>query len=179
MVDYYIPSWNEIEEGIFYIGESLVKNYYIPDVIVAVLTGGVIPAKLLSDLLDIKNIRYIEIKFYRNVGKTENKPVIKSVYTDSLEGKNVLVVDDVSDTGETLEAVSNVITMFNPTKIMTATLYLKPWSKRIPDFYYKQIDKWIVFPWDKWDVVRENRDIQIENKDRFLNLYHELARIKK
>ncbi|BDB98856.1 MAG: phosphoribosyltransferase [Saccharolobus sp.] len=179
MVEYYVPSWEEIEDAIFYIGESLVKNNYIPDVIIAILTGGMIPAKLLSDLLDIKVIRYIDIKFYRSVGKTESKPVIRSVYTDSLEGKKVLIVDDVADTGETLEAVSNVITMFSPLKVMTATLYLKPWSKRIPDFYYKQIDKWIIFPWDKWDVVREYKDAPVDKKERFFNLYREVLKLRR
>ncbi len=113
------------------------------------------------------------------MGKTESRPVIRSVYTDSLEGKKVLVIDDVADTGETLEAVSNVITMFNPAKVMTATLYLKPWSKRVPDFYYKQIDKWIIFPWDKWDVVRENNDVPVNKKERFFDLYNQLLKIRK
>lgn len=179
MTEYYIPSWDEIEDAVFHIGEALVKNNYIPDVIVAVLTGGIIPAKLLSDLLDIKTIRYIEIKFYRSVGMTVNKPVIRSVYTDSLEGKKVLIVDDVSDTGETLESVSNILTMFNPSKILSATLYLKTWSKRIPDFYYKQVDKWIIFPWDKWDVVREYKDVPVSKKERFFNLYNELLKLRK
>ncbi|QGA53562.1 phosphoribosyltransferase [Sulfolobus sp. E5-1-F] len=179
MVEYHIPSWDEIEDAVFSIGEALVKSNYIPDVLVAVLTGGIVPAKLLSDLLDLKVIRYIDIKFYRSVGKTESKPVIRSVYTDSLEGKKVLVVDDVADTGETLEAVSNVITMFNPAKVMTATLYLKPWSKRFPDFYYKQIDKWIIFPWDKWDVVRENKDVPVSKKEKFFELYKQLLKIRK
>ncbi len=69
MVEYHIPSWDEIEDAVFSIGEALVKNNYIPDVLVAVLTGGIVPAKLLSDLLDLKVIRYIDIKFYRSVGK--------------------------------------------------------------------------------------------------------------
>ncbi|ARM75104.1 phosphoribosyltransferase [Acidianus manzaensis] len=170
MVDYYIPSWDDIEDNIFDIAEKIIKDNFYPDVIVAILTGGVIPAKLFSDLLGIKNIRYIEIKFYRGVGRTNSKPTIKAVYVNDIENKNVLIVDDVADSGETLDAVSNIITMFNPKVIKTATIYIKPWSKRIPDYYSKSVDKWIIFPWDKWDVVRENSDAPVKNKERFLKL---------
>lgn len=170
MPEYYIPSWDDIEENIFDIAEKIIKDDFYPDAIVAILTGGVIPAKLISDLLGIKNIKYIEIKFYRAVGRTDVKPTIKAVYVNDLENKNVLVIDDVADSGETLDAVTNIITMFNPKKIKTATIYIKPWSKRIPDYYSKSIDKWIIFPWDKWEVVRENKEAPVKNKERFLKL---------
>ncbi|MCI2414762.1 MAG: phosphoribosyltransferase [Candidatus Aramenus sp.] len=171
MVEYYVPTWDEIEDDILNIAEKLAMDRFYPDVIVAILTGGVIPAKLFSDVLGVKNIKYIDIKFYRSVGKTESKPVIKAVYVNELDNKNVLVVDDVSDTGETLEAVSNVITMFNPAKVRTATIYVKPWSRKRPDYYSKEIDKWIIFPWDKWEVVRENREAPVKNKEKFFRIH--------
>lgn len=170
MVEYYVPSWDDIEDSIFDIAEKIVKDAFVPDAIIAILTGGVIPAKLLADLLGVKTIRYIEIKFYRAVGSTENKPIIKAVYVHDLENKNVLIVDDVADTGETLEAVTNIVAMFNPKKIKTATIYIKPWSKKIPDYYSEVVDKWIIFPWDKWEVVRENGNAPVKNKERFLRL---------
>jgi hypoxanthine phosphoribosyltransferase len=170
MVEYFIPSWDDIEDSIFNVSEKIIKDYN-PDVIVAILTGGVIPAKLISDIIGIKNIKYIEIKFYKEVGKTQPKPTLKAIYVDDLENKNVLIVDDVSDTGETLSAVSRVIELFNPQNIRSATIYVKPWSKKYPDYYDKVVDKWIVFPWDKWEAVREQNEIPVKNKDRFLKSF--------
>ncbi|MEM0372962.1 MAG: phosphoribosyltransferase, partial [Sulfolobales archaeon] len=58
MVEFHIATWEEIEESIFEIASKMIEEDYLPDTIVAILTGGLIPAKLLSDLLDVKNIRY-------------------------------------------------------------------------------------------------------------------------
>lgn len=176
MVEYYIPTWDEIEEDVFQIAEKIANDKFVPDVIIAILTGGVIPAKLFSDIFGIKTLRYIEIKFYRGVNKTDNKPVVKAVYVNDVENKKILIVDDVADSGETLEAVTNVITMFNPSLIRTATIYVKPWSRKYPDYYSKIIDKWIIFPWDKWDVVRENKDAPVKNKERFLELHNSIKK---
>ncbi|EHP70646.1 MAG: phosphoribosyltransferase [Metallosphaera yellowstonensis] len=177
MVDFLIPSWEEIEDRVFQIVEKMTKDGFFPDAIIAVLTGGAIPAKLLSDILDTKNIKYVDIKFYKGVGTTENRPVIKAIYINDLENKNVLIVDDVSDTGETLEAVSNVVSMFSPKTIRTAALYVKPWSRKIPDYYGEQVGKWIVFPWDKWDVVRSNPEVPVSGKERYFKIRSALKNV--
>lgn len=176
MVEYFIPKWEEIEDGVLNIVEKMINDSFMPDVIVAVLTGGVIPAKLISDALGIRNIRYIDIKFYRGVEVKGRKPVIKAVYVDNVEGKNVLIIDDVADSGETLDAVSNIITMYNPSLIRSATIYVKPWSRKYPDYYYKLLDKWIIFPWDKWEVVRENNEAPVDKKDKYLEILRKLKR---
>jgi hypothetical protein len=176
MVEYYIPKWEEIEEGILTITERMLSDDFVPDVIVAILTGGVIPAKLMSDVLGIKSMRYIDVKFYKGVNSRENKPIVRAVYVDSLENKKVLVIDDVSDTGETLDFIGNVIAMFNPSLVRTATIFVKPWSRKYPDYYYKVVDKWIIFPWDKWEVVRENIEAPVDKKERFLEILKKLRK---
>ncbi len=174
MTEFYVPKWEEIEDGVYEIAKKMVEDGFIPDAIVAILTGGVIPAKLLSDLLDIDVIKYVDIKFYRGVKKHQEKPVIKAIYAEDLENKKVLIIDDVADTGETLEAGQNVISMLGPELIKTATIYVKPWSRKFPDYYFKSIDKWIIFPWDKWDVIRENPEAPVDKKEKFFELNNKL-----
>ncbi|MCH1771635.1 MULTISPECIES: phosphoribosyltransferase [Metallosphaera] len=178
MVEFFSPTWDDIEEQIFRIARKMATESFYPDVIVAILTGGVIPAKLFADILNMKNIKYIDIKFYRDVNQTESKPVIRAVYVNDLENKKVLVVDDVSDTGETLEAVTNVISMFSPRLIRTATLYVKPWSRKIPDYFGEQVGKWIIFPWDKWDVVRSNPEAPVAKKEKYFELHEIFSKMK-
>ena len=176
MPEYYVPKWEEIEEGILYIVEKMINENFIPDVLVAVLTGGVIPAKLISDAVGIKEIKYIDIKFYKGVEERGRKPVIKAVYVDGIENKKVLIVDDVVDTGETLDAVNNILTMYNPSIIRSAAIYVKPWSRKYPDYYYKMVDKWIIFPWDKWEVVREDIGAPVDKKERYLEILNKLRK---
>ncbi|AHC51265.1 phosphoribosyltransferase [Sulfolobus acidocaldarius SUSAZ] len=174
MVEYYVPSWNEIEEGVLTIAEKMLDDNFVPDMIVSILTGGVIPAKLISDALGIKNLKYVDIRFYKGVKDRENKPIVRAIYVNDVEAKKVLVIDDVSDTGETLDFAGNIIAMFNPSVVRTATLFVKPWSRKYPDYYYKIIDKWIIFPWDKWEIVRENNEVEVEKKERFLEILKKL-----
>ena len=68
---------------------------------------------------------------------------LKIPFTEVPEGDNLLVVDDISDTGKTLEK-------FKDSTI--ACLYSSDWTKTKPFFYVKtktDEDSWIVFPWEK------------------------------
>ncbi|BBD72832.1 phosphoribosyltransferase [Sulfodiicoccus acidiphilus] len=175
MDKFYVPSWDDIESAVIEVGRTLLLDGFVPDVLVAIATGGLIPAKLLSDLLDVNSIREVEAKFYKSVGVTGSKPVIRSAHLDGIENRKVLVVDDVSDSGETLNAVVNLVSMFSPKAVKTATLYVKPWARTVPDYYHSKIDRWIVFPWDKWAVVRENPSVDVANIEKFKQI-NELLR---
>ncbi|QKR00526.1 phosphoribosyltransferase [Metallosphaera tengchongensis] len=177
MAEFFTPTWENIEDQILRIARRMAQDQFLPNAIVAILTGGVIPAKLFSDILNMKNIKYIDIKFYRDVGQTGSRPVIKAVYANDLENKRVLIVDDVSDTGETLEAVTNVISMFSPAVIRTATIYVKPWSRKIPDYYGEEVGKWIIFPWDKWEVVRTDPNAPVSKKEVYFELHEIFSRM--
>ena len=174
MVKYYVPTWEEIEDGLLEIAYKLVKDDYIPDTLALIMTGGMIPAKLLSDLLGVKDFAYLDIRSYNVTSKAE--PVLRGVIASELSQKRVLLVDDVSDTGETLELAERVISLFKPKEVRTATIYIKPWTKKIPNYYYKSVDSWIVFPWDKWEVYRSNRDINLRNAEKYRLIEEKIVR---
>ncbi|MEM2420182.1 MAG: phosphoribosyltransferase family protein, partial [Acidilobaceae archaeon] len=69
--------------------------------------------------------------------------------------KNTLIVDDVSDTGRTLQLALDYIRHYSPKEIKTVTLYVKPWTNLIPDYYAEITDKWLVFPWGTWEYKRQ------------------------
>lgn len=148
-------SWREVEEGCAYIAEKILRDRVKIDAIIGVLRGGWIPARLLSDYLGVHDMGALEIKFYRGVGETAEKPVVTQPLIIDVRGKNILVVDDVSDTGKTLNVAVNFLSLYGPKKILTATLYFKPWSMYRPDYYAYETDAWIIFPWDKAETVEE------------------------
>jgi len=148
-------SWKDIESMVENLAKRINKSEFKVDVVVGILRGGIIPAKLISDELGVEDIGAIEIKLYKNIGERAHKPYLRQPLTLPIREKNVLIVDDVSDTGLTLNLAVNVINLYSPKKLKTATLYIKPWTKMIPDYYSKVSDKWIVFPWEKKEVARE------------------------
>jgi len=146
--------WDDIEEASLAIAEKIVSSGFTPQVIVGVLRGGWIPARMLSDLLDVKEVGALEIKFYRGVEERSERPVITQPLVCDVKDKNVLIVDDVADTGKSLQVALGAVSLYGPKLIKTASLYTKPWSVIVPDFYYGHTDKWIIFPWEKRETVQ-------------------------
>ena len=62
-------------------------------------------------------------------------------------------MDDVSDTGKTFIRGEKYLTEMGAASITTASPFIKPWTKFIPDFFVKQVDEWIVFPYDMRETV--------------------------
>jgi hypoxanthine phosphoribosyltransferase len=125
-----------------------------PDLIIGVSRGGWAPARIMSDLLENANTASIRIEFYLAPGVTARKPVISQAIMVPVKGVNVLVVDDVSDTGESLKVAVEHLDVCGAKAIKTATLYYKPQSIFKPDFFIIQTEQWIIFPWERLENTR-------------------------
>lgn len=147
-------SWKDIEEASIAIAEKITYSGFSPQVIVGVLRGGWIPARILSDLLDVREVGALEIKFYKGIEERSERPVITQPLVCDVKDKNVLIVDDVADTGKSLQVALGAVSLYGPKQIKSASLYVKPWSVIVPDFYYAQTDKWIIFPWEKRETIQ-------------------------
>jgi len=125
-----------------------------PDLIVGVCRGGWAPARVMSDLLENMNTASIRIEFYLAPGVTARKPVISQAIMVPVKGVNVLVVDDVADTGESLKVAVDHLDVCGAKSIKTATLYYKPQSCLKPDFFIIQTEQWVIFPWERLETTR-------------------------
>jgi hypothetical protein len=152
---FLVLTWNDIAELTLELAEKVVDSGYRPDAVVAVLRGGYIVAKLLCDYLGIDSIATVEVKFYKGVGEKAERPVVITPITHDLRGKKVLIVDDVSDSGRTLQVVIDLARLHGAKEVRSATLYLKPWSITVPDYYVRETKSWIVFPWEVGEVLKE------------------------
>lgn len=150
-------TWQGFGDACRQIAEQIADSGWMPDLIVAIARGGMLPAGAISYALGVKANGAINVEFYTGVGKTMLEPEILEPYMDisSLEGKRVLIVDDVADSGKTLKLIMDLIakeglSMGSDTAKVdarSATIYLKPTSIIKPDYVFKQTDKWINFPW--------------------------------
>lgn len=150
-------TWQGFGDACRQIAQQIADSGWMPDLIVAIARGGMLPAGAISYALGVKANGAINVEFYTGVGKTMAEPEILEPYMDisSLEGKRVLIVDDVADSGKTLKLIMDLIakeglSMGSDTAKVdarSATIYLKPTSIIKPDYVFKQTDKWINFPW--------------------------------
>lgn len=150
-------TWQGFGDACRQIAQQIADSGWMPDLIVAIARGGMLPAGAISYALGVKANGAINVEFYTGAGKTMAEPEILEPYMDisSLEGKRVLIVDDVADSGKTLKLIMDLISEKglsmggDSAKVdaRSATIYLKPTSIIKPDYIFKQTDKWINFPW--------------------------------
>jgi xanthine phosphoribosyltransferase len=113
--------------------------------VVAITRGGMAPAMIVARELDIRTVDTISVKSYQH--QTQAEPVIiKAPDMDLVgDGTGVLIVDDLVDTGRTLEVVRARMP-----KAHVATVYAKPKGRAMVDTFVTEVsqDTWIFFPWD-------------------------------
>ena len=127
---------------------------YKPDVIVGVSRGGWPPARIMSDLLENSNVANMKVEFYKDIGVRSKRPRITQPETAEVKGKTVLVVDDVSDTGQSLRVVAGHLRKRGTKSLKVCTIYVKPKSIFQPDFFAKTTSKWIIFPWERLEAIK-------------------------
>ena len=174
-IEYEVPTWNQIYDMLISQTQKIQNQNYKPDIIIAIAKGGLIPSRILTDLLETPELSYIQIKFYTDINKTQQEPTLKQNLTDQVLDKKTLLVDDIADTGRSLKLAQTHLQKQGASQIKTATLYQKPQSTTIPDFYEKQTTSWIVFPWETKETLR--KIIQKQQGKRALN--HEVAKLVK
>ena len=154
-IDYEVPTWNQIYEMLLCQAQKIKTQNYRPDLIVAIARGGVVPARILSDLLETPNLNFIQIEFYTNINLTLQEPILKQTLTTNVTDKKTLLIDDIADTGKSLKLAKTHLQQQGAIEIKTATLYQKIQSLTTPDFYEKQTVNWVVFPWDIKETLRK------------------------
>lgn len=147
-MEYLILSWLDVYNLTLQLSEKIVSSGFKPNVIVGIARGGWIPARILSDVLYMDTLQNIRIEYYTDVGAKGKEPRITQPLTGSMNDKTVLLVDEVADTGDTLQHAMNHIKNLGVTEVRSAVLHYKPTSVIIPDYYMVETKSWIVYPWE-------------------------------
>lgn len=145
-----LRSWDEMRSLSGIVADKIKKSGYKPDVIIAILRGGMVPAMNLSDLLGIKDILTLKVEHWGITATKNKKAELKSLLCGDIKEKKVLLVDDLTDTGESMKVCIEYLRKLNPCEIKTATMVHKKQSEFEPDFYAERGDKWrwIILPWN-------------------------------
>ena len=134
--------------GIRELAQQVADSDFRPDILLGIARGGLVPAGALAYALDCKNLFTISVEFYTGVDARLEVPVMLPPFLDAsdLDAARVLIVDDVADTGKTLELVHQFCAG-HVAEARTAVLYEKPQSIIKADFAWRRTDRWINFPW--------------------------------
>ena len=141
-------TWERFGSACRELAQQVADSGFCPEVIIAVARGGLLPGGALSYALGVKLSDAINVEFYTDVHETLPDPVLLApmLDTENIRGRRLLVVDDVVDSGRTLELVLDLLREVGA-EARSAVLYAKPTTIMEPDYVWKSTDLWIAFPW--------------------------------
>jgi hypoxanthine phosphoribosyltransferase len=127
---------------------TIAADGFRPDVIIGIARGGLTLAGALGYALEVRVLGSLNVEFYTGVDRTLDAPVLlpPALDLDSLQGKTILLVDDVADSGRTL-ALALQLLEAGGGEVRTVCLYAKPQTVLEPTYAWRHTDRWIMFPW--------------------------------
>ena len=147
-VEREVLGWLEFGDASRDLAHDVLASGFEPEVVVAIARGGLLLAGSISYALGVKSCGALNVEFYTGVGERLKDPVVLPPMLDeqSLVGKRVLLVDDVSDSGRTLDMVMQLLKP-GGADVRSIVLYTKPGTLHEPDYTWRRTPLWITFPW--------------------------------
>lgn len=153
-----LVEWNEIEKWCKIIVKKVKADRYVPDVIIGLARGGLVPARLLSDYMHIKDLYAVKTEHWGITATPDREARLAQPLQVDISGKKVLVVDDITDTGKSLKLALKHIAEYEPSEIRSATLLHITHSSYVPNYYAEHVPAeewtWFIFPWNFYEDLR-------------------------
>ncbi len=124
---------------------------YEPDILLGVARGGLTLSHLMAQAMNMRNLYTLNSIHYEGELKLDSFNIFN--IPDMSHAKRVLIIDDIVDSGESMQEIFKVLhEKFPNTEFKLATIFYKPTALLQPDYTVKEADKWIDFFWEV-DVV--------------------------
>jgi hypoxanthine phosphoribosyltransferase len=124
-----------------------VAREYDPEIIVGIARAGVIPAAVIASTL---RLDFYSMKISRKDGDetVRERPAILSAAPSQVRGKRVLIVDEITTSGDTLRLALAAVRDQHPSEVRTATSFARTTGYQ-PDYSALTLDANVIFPWDR------------------------------
>ncbi|WP_240640433.1 phosphoribosyltransferase [Microbacterium sp. 10M-3C3] len=143
-----ILTWDQFGQASRDLARRILADGFVPEVVVAIARGGLLPAGAIAYGLGVKNCGALNVEFYTGIGTVLDAPEVLPplLDIDYLQGRRVLLVDDVADSGRTL-ALAVKLLEDRGADMRSVVIYTKPTTIVRPDYSWKDTALWIDFPW--------------------------------
>jgi len=186
-----VTNWEYIYGLCRDVADDIKAASFEPDVVVALARGGWFAGRCLCDFLGLDDLTSLKMEHYVGTGVKTDEPQVRYPMPEgSVAGKDVLVIDDIADTGGSISRAHEYVTERDADTVRTATLQLLGTSEFEPEFVGERLETWtwVVYPWnfledmiDLIEGVMEKADAETfarEDIRGHLSAYHDLERIE-
>jgi hypoxanthine phosphoribosyltransferase len=128
---------------------KIIASNFKPDFMVGLARGGWVLSRVLCDFLGVKDLVSLKVEHWGITATPDGSAQLKYPFHIELSGRRVLIVDDITDTGESMSVAKEYVETMNPLVVKTATLRYITGSKFTPDYFGDEISwRWVIFPWN-------------------------------
>lgn len=150
-----LTAWADVDRWADTLAERVRSSGRLPGTIVGLTRGGWVPARLVADRLGVKRMLPIRARHWGVTATPDGKAELTEGLSSPVQDEEVLVVDDITDTGESLELATAHVREAHPRRVESACFLHIAHSRFVPDYYAEEIPRdawvWVVFPWNYWE----------------------------
>ena len=148
----YVLDFDDISNYAYQTATKIKKSGWRPDAIIGIARGGWVHARIACDLLGIKDLFSVKVDHWGVTATKDGKAKLTVPLTGDVKGKKVLVVDDITDTGESLTMAVEHVKEKGASEVKSATLMHIVGSKFVPDYFGVEIAwAWEIWPWNFYE----------------------------
>jgi len=148
-------TWGEVDRWADAVAARVRAGGHRPEAIVGLTRGGWVPARLLGDRLGVHRLVSLRVQHWGVTASRDGEARLTEGLSGEVRDQAVLVVDDITDTGESLHLASEHVKAAGPRSVETAAFVHIAHSKFVPTYFGEEIPRdawvWIVFPWNYWE----------------------------
>ncbi|MFB6096830.1 MAG: phosphoribosyltransferase [Haloferacaceae archaeon] len=186
-----ITNWEYIYGLCRAVSDQVKASEFEPDVVVALARGGWFAGRCTCDFLGLDDLTSLKMEHYVGTAQKSGEPEVRYPMPEgSVQGKDVLVIDDIADTGGSIRRAEEYVLERDAGQVRTATLQLLGTSEFQPDYVGERLEEWawIVYPWnfieDMVDLISgvmakaDEETFSREDVRHYLSAYHDVDRIE-
>jgi uncharacterized protein len=148
-------TWKEVDGWADVLADRVRSARALPETIVALTRGGWVPGRLLCDRLGVKRLVSLRAQHWGLTATPSGQAEVTEGLSGEVTGQKVLVVDDITDTGDSLALAVEHVRAGRPSRLETAAFLHIDHSKFVPTYHAETIPRsdwvWVVFPWNYWE----------------------------
>jgi uncharacterized protein len=168
-----LATWKDVDGWADALAAQVRAKDAVPETIVGLTRGGWVPARLLADRLGVHRMVSLRAQHWGVTATPTGAAQVTEGLSGSVAGQSVLVVDDITDTGESLALAIEQVEAQRPKRVESATFLHIEHSKFRPTYTAEEIPRgawvWVVFPWNYWEDVVQLAERAAEHGGRGLD----------
>jgi hypothetical protein len=139
-------SWERFEALVRQLAAQIEPDE--PQIVLGIARGGLFPATMLSCILR-RELYPVRLTRRFNDAVVRQQPTWLIRPPDKVQGRRVLIVDEIADSGQTLAMAAEEVLRMGAAEVRTAVLYAHTWAQPRPDYVALTSDALILNPWDR------------------------------